>query len=419
MTRTDATRLFGTQQPPVQGRVLRAGPLEARLENGNLRYIRYDGHEVLRAISYVVRDRNWGTLTPKISRLGIEETRSGFHVTYLAGYSNDGADLTVETRIQGASSGRLTFTARAVAGQDFETNRCGFTVLHPINGLAGAPVTVEHCDGSVEETVFPELIEPWQPFKSIRALTHAPAAHLKACCRMEGDDFEMEDQRNWSDASFKTYVRPLELPWPYVVPASSELTQAVDLQIEVTGSARAAGRIGRSDALSPVDITVNGPTGATFPRIGLLVNPEDVAQALGSVGLLSDIGPQAILCHFDPTASHGVEDLRAFRELQQAFPAAFDLEYVVACEGDLDAEFARLAEMIAESGLEPASLAVCPSVDRQSTPPGSSWPDCPPLEKHLSSSQEGVSADGAGWGACSAISPSSTASGRQPGSWIS
>ena len=27
--------------------------------------------------------------------------------------------------------------------------------------------------------------------------------------RMEGDTFEMEDQRNWSDASYKTYVRPL------------------------------------------------------------------------------------------------------------------------------------------------------------------------------------------------------------------
>ena len=36
---------------------------------------------------------------------------------------------------------------------------------------------------------------------------------------MEGDTFEMEDQRNWSDASYKTYVRPLALPWPYVLPA--------------------------------------------------------------------------------------------------------------------------------------------------------------------------------------------------------
>jgi hypothetical protein len=28
----------------------------------------------------------------------------------------------------------------------------------------------------------------------------------------------------------------------------------------------------------------------------------------------------------------------------------------------------------------PGAIMVCPSVDRQSTPPGSKWPDCPPLE---------------------------------------
>ena len=27
----------------------------------------------------------------------------------------------------------------------------------------------------------------------------------------------MEDQRNWTDASYKTYVRPLALPWPYTL----------------------------------------------------------------------------------------------------------------------------------------------------------------------------------------------------------
>jgi hypothetical protein len=34
---------------------------------------------------------------------------------------------------------------------------------------------------------------------------------------MEGEIFEMEDQRNWTDASFKTYCRPLDWPRPYEV----------------------------------------------------------------------------------------------------------------------------------------------------------------------------------------------------------
>ena len=42
-----------------------------------------------------------------------------------------------------------------------ELNRAGFTVLHPIEGVAGAPLRVGHSDGSVEDGHFPALIAPW------------------------------------------------------------------------------------------------------------------------------------------------------------------------------------------------------------------------------------------------------------------
>ena len=49
---------------------------------------------------------------------------------------------------------------------------------------------------------------------------------------MEGDTFEMEDQRNWTDASYKTYVRPLALPWPYTLEPARADRQSVTLAIE-------------------------------------------------------------------------------------------------------------------------------------------------------------------------------------------
>ena len=52
---------------------------------------------------------------------------------------------------------------------------------------------------------------------------------------MEGDTFEMEDQRNWTDASYKTYVRPLALPWPYLIAKGETIDQKVTLT--VSGSA--------------------------------------------------------------------------------------------------------------------------------------------------------------------------------------
>ena len=34
---------------------------------------------------------------------------------------------------------------------------------------------------------------------------------------MQGNKFEMEDHRNWMDASYKTYVCSLLDPWPYTL----------------------------------------------------------------------------------------------------------------------------------------------------------------------------------------------------------
>ena len=73
----------------------------------------------------------------------------------------------------------------------------------------------------------------------IRALTHEPLPGVRVACRMEGDAFEMEDQRNWMDASYKTYVRPLALPWPYTIAKGEKLAQRVSLSVTGTpGQAR-------------------------------------------------------------------------------------------------------------------------------------------------------------------------------------
>lgn len=140
----DAFQLYGTrlfETPPVR---LRAGKLEADLVNGNLRTIRYGGTEVLRAISYLVRDRDWGTYSPEIADLRIEQSDDRFEVAYLARCEGpDDTKLIIDVHITG-NADRLAFEAEAIAATGFETNRCGFCILHPIVGVAGSPATVEH-----------------------------------------------------------------------------------------------------------------------------------------------------------------------------------------------------------------------------------------------------------------------------------
>lgn len=379
MARAEETlRLYGTMAPPTPARTLHAGRLEVQLECGNLRHIRYDGVEVLRAISYIIRDRDWGTSALEISGLHVEEQTEQFHISYDGVCRNGDARLVVQAEIVGHSDGRLRFDVKATAEGEFETNRCGFNVLHPISGVAGEPVNVEHCDGTIEDTIFPDLIEPWQPFKSIRALTHKPAPHLSAVCRMEGDVFEMEDQRNWSDASYKTYVRPLELPWPYFLSNGETDTQSVDLCVSATSRRLISGTDPNSE--KPITVKFGDQTDLVFPKVGLVVSPAELDDTLANIAELRAISPQAIMCHFDPRAGHARQHLAGFATLQRAYSADYELEYVAVCNGALNDEFANLRNHIDAAGLRLDTLVVCPSVDRGSTPPGSAWPECPPLE---------------------------------------
>ena len=48
---------------------------------------------------------------------------------------------------------------------------------------------------------------------------------------MDGDAFEMEDQRNWTDASYKTYCTPLALPYPVTVEAGETVRQSVTVAL--------------------------------------------------------------------------------------------------------------------------------------------------------------------------------------------
>ena len=363
-------------------RFLKAGPLQVRFEHGNLRYVRYHGTEILRAISYVVRDRDWGTLSPVLSDIKINENSAGFCVSYIATCHNNDVELSLKAEISGTADGMLRFTVDARPDGCFETNRCGFNVLHPIEGVAGQPVRVEHCNGDIEDTTFPELIEPWQPFKSIRGLTHYPAAGLTAACRFLGDEFEMEDQRNWSDASFKTYVRPIELPWPYLLDTGKTNTQSIELSIEDNMD---RSPFSSSDKKSKAEATAihvipEIGLGHVFPKTGLVITPEEANQPLAYLDVLRKVSPQVLLCHYDQTVGHVRSDLSEFAALQQQFDAQYELEYVVVCDGNLDEEFRALKDDLARAGFKLDSLLVCPSVDRQSTPPGSEWPDCPPLE---------------------------------------
>lgn len=370
-----AIKRCGTEQPDVIGRTLTAGPLSVELDNGNLRYLKVGGVEVLRALAFLVRDENWGTYVPAVSDLVVDQRADSFSVSYRATCERGGRRLVCEARIDGRSDGCLTFSGTATPATDFVTCRTGFVVLHPLHGVAGQRVTVEHVDGTVQASTFPAEVDPVQPYLSVRALTHEVAPGLKAIVRMEGDTFEMEDHRNWTDASFKTYVRPLALPWPYTLKAGETVTQRVSLTLE----GRALKRKQQARA-GVIEITLGQATHGRMPMIGLGMPAEEIRAATGALELLKGVAPRLLICQFDSRAQHGRRELDGYKALCEATGARCELEIVVASVDAFEPELQRVASLVREAALQLDAVALCPAGDLKGVLPGSTRPPAPPLD---------------------------------------
>jgi D-apionolactonase len=370
-----AVKLCGTEQVDPRSRLLKAGALSAELENGQLRYVKFGGIEVLRAIAYLVRDENWGTFTPTIEDLKIDERPESFTVTCRATCKDDKRTLAYDARITGASDGSLSFEVVASPLTDVETNRTGFVVLHPVKGVAGAPLKVLHVDGREEISTFPANIDPDCPFRDIRALSHEVSPGVWAACTMEGDTFEMEDHRNWSDASYKTYVRPLARPWPYTLQKGVKVEQAVRLRISGT-----AGAASESGAEKTVAVRIGDEAGR-MPAIGLGVPAEEAEHALQAIGLVKQLGPKWLICQVDLRQGHGAKELALYRRLGEEAGAEIVLEIVTTGGMDPAGDLMPLGEAARTAGLTPAAIAVFPAEHMKSVLPGSSWPVMPSFEE--------------------------------------
>lgn len=396
--------MFGTDEPVPAAKILRAGPLTTVFDQGALRAIKISGKEAIRQIAFVVRDRNWGTYSPILENVKIGQGPNMFEVSYDAICQDGVQTLRYSATIKGKADGSLLFEAVGKAVTDFLTNRTGFVVLHPLDGVAGAPVELLHTDGSIEQTSFPEIIDPACPFQDLRALTHQVWPGVKITCRMEGDIFETEDHRNWTDASFKTYVRPLALPWPYSLNAGETTEQAVRLSLNGK-----APDVRSPGGIQPVTLRLGDEAGV-IPAIGLSLPPEHDRAILQAVEPVKKLAPQFLVCPFDSRIADGaprglpgpqmstfpLDDpkqggrgavMAMFKRMGEVTGAELMLEAVLACrdgagrpsadETIMRRDLERIREAAKDADVTFDGLAVSTSADLKCTLPGSVWPPSP------------------------------------------
>jgi hypothetical protein len=372
MSATDALKIYGTDEPPVEPIRLSAGLLSVEVEGSAVRYVRYAGHEAIRGIDYLVRDSSWRTPPAKLTPVKREETGDRFLLELDGIVQQDDIDYRFRLAIEGHADGRLEVRADAEAHSGFDTNRTGFVVLHPIIGVAGKPVTVTRKDGSEVQAHFPDLISPDQPILDIRALRHEVAPGLFVTCRMEASlprdpetIYEMEDQRNWTDASYKTYVCSLLDPWPFRIEKGEKITQRIALSFE--GSAAPSAGAGEGAAI----VRFGDGDGGLVPEIGLGLMPEH----RGAVDAARRLRPQFLTVYAESDAPDLVAVLRDYAALAADLGAAVQLELVLPAGKSPGPELETAARACAVAGLKPVRVIVCPAPYLKSTQPVGPWPE--------------------------------------------
>lgn len=236
--------------------------MQVRYENGFLRYVSVGNTEIVRMVYFAIRDHNWLTANFIISDERVIQHDNSFQIQYNWQTDDLGIQIAGSVTIQGDESGTVTFEFYGKAHNTFQKNRIGICVLHPIDGVLGQPTQLISPDQTITNAHFPTLISPHQPFLEIQTLRWQPTSGATWQLDFSGDIFETEDQRNWTDASFKTYSTPLRLPKPATVTAGDEIHQ----QVIFRKASQALSDVGARQETNEQDIESGKPT---RPRIGV------------------------------------------------------------------------------------------------------------------------------------------------------
>lgn len=247
-----------------------AGRLVARLTDCDLRRVELDGVELIRRIGFAVRDDSWNTLVPEVDVETVSVDEGSFRARFRLSFNSKAVGFGVTIHIEGHPDDSLTYSFTGTAERPFSYNRIGLVLLHPPSLEGRRVVTSAH--GVEHYAALPIVVEPqwringrprgvWTPFDKL-AIEIGPGVSLDH--HFEGDVFEIEDHRNWGDASYKTYSTPLTGDWPYQLGQGASLSQTVAIRLK-----RGERKLGPTRVFQRA-MSVSSESAASIPDIGFL-----------------------------------------------------------------------------------------------------------------------------------------------------
>ncbi len=329
---------------PTVDEVVEVGPWRLVLRGTEVADLAHRGVPVLRALRFVTRDQDWRTAEDTLLARRVEvrpEVPSG-RIRIEASSAYDGREVlqwTLEVVIDG---GGVAVDATGTTTAPFRRNRIGLVLLHPPT-LAGLPFTVRHPLGPPTSHAFPVWIAPHQPATDVSGYAWSVDG-VDVEVGLTGDVFEMEDQRNWTDASYKTYSTPLSEPFPVDLAAGTTIRQSVTVQCVPSGVPVPSTRTGGATAADVRLAVLDGPSATTplarTPSLQLLAASAPAAVRPPDDALLTGF-PVLVEPELDHPDVHAV--LASAR--RDAGDAGLDVRFVT---DDPDALRAAVEEVLAD-----------------------------------------------------------------------
>ena len=359
--------LYGTDEALPLDMALQAGLLSMTLRGGHIVDLKVAGYEVWHGVTFLYRDPDWGTPEPVFRHIVHEAVQNGFSLQ-LEGFIPTQPAIDLRLKLHGDSQGTVKIEARAVPRGDILTNRIGLCLMHPMHAM-GRAIEIEHVDGRISRSTFPEQVPAWPPFTGVRGIRHEFAPGHWAQVRFLGDDFEFEDQRNNADASFKTYSRSNSMPRPYVLRSGAAIEQSLTLTIEAATLPLQC--VPAQDAqVRAVSLKAFSQV-ARMPQLGLAIAPSDAQASPLMLAALAELSPS--LLHLMLTRPEQPVQWAGIAQLLSISGAKLRLDVT---EGVTAASLAQLAMTLGDVGIKPESVAVFPGPALSISAARQAFPGC-------------------------------------------
>jgi hypothetical protein len=228
----------GTAEPAPEVLALRAGPVRVLYSDGDLRRISHGDVELARRIYVAIRDLDWNTLPGEIKDLKVADHGDSFAIRFTRRHRAGALDYEWQAEIDGRPDGTISYRMRGRALTDLPYAKIGICVHHPVAGYAGQAYLGITPDGPAAGQL-PDAIGPqihlddgtdlplFEPVKDL-TISHASGGQVRFC--FSGDLWEMEDQRNWTDASYKSASTPASLGYHHEASAGQVFDQSVEIR---------------------------------------------------------------------------------------------------------------------------------------------------------------------------------------------